>query len=340
MATIKDIAKIANVSTAAVSRILNMDETLNVSPETRQKVLDTAQKLNYIKRNRPSVKAAFTLVIVQWFSSQQELEDSYYLLIRQGIEDYCFAHNIQIVRTYKSDRNYAEALKTVDCLICIGKFSQKEVQFFEELNPSILFLDMPVDNPKISTITMDFEQAVAEGLQYLTSLGHKDIGFLSGREYVDDNQLYPEYRKNAFINYCEEHEINYRPYLKEGSFLIDSGYEMMCELIDSGRLPTAVFAASDPIALGAMKALSEHGFSVPGDVSVMGFNDIRIAEFTVPPLTTIHAPAYHMGRYGAAVLQHIILEGPAAALKIKLPCELVVRNSCKKRAYQSDTLSL
>lgn len=340
MATIKDIAKIANVSTAAVSRILNMDETLNVSPETRQKVLDTAQKLNYIKRNRPSAKMAFTLGIVQWFSSQQELEDSYYLLIRQGIEDYCFAHNIQIVRTYKSDRNYADALKSVDCLICIGKFSEKEVAFFEELKPSILFLDMPVENPKISTVTMDFEQAIGEGLKYLTSLGHRDIGFLTGREYVGDNQLYPDYRKEAFIRYCDEHGIHYRPYLKEGSFLIDSGYEMMCQLIDSGTIPTAIFAASDPIALGAMKALGEQGLSVPGDVSVIGFNDIRIAEFTVPPLTTIHAPAYHMGRYGAAILQHVIHEGAATALKIKLPCELIVRDSCKRRAYQSETLSL
>lgn len=330
MATIKDIAKIANVSTAAVSRILNMDETLNVSPETRQKVLDTAQKLNYVKRNRPAVKAAFTLGIVQWFSSQQELEDSYYLLIRQGIEDYCFSNNIQIVRTYKSDRNYAEALKEVDCLICIGKFSTKEVRFFEEMKPSILFLDMPVDNPKISTVTMDFEQAVAEGLRYLASLGHRDIGFLTGQEFVDGDQLYPDYRKAAFIQYCEAHGINYRPYLREGSFLIDSGYKMMSELIDSDTLPTAVFAASDPIALGAMKALSEQGLSVPGDVSVIGFNDIRIAEFTVPPLTTIHAPAYHMGRYGASMLHHIIHEELGTALKVKLPCELVVRNSCKR----------
>ena len=77
MATIKDIASAAGVSAAAVSRILNNDETLNVSPETRQKVLDTARELHYVKRGRPSVKSLFTLGIIQWFSSQQELEDNY-----------------------------------------------------------------------------------------------------------------------------------------------------------------------------------------------------------------------------------------------------------------------
>ena len=329
MATIKDIAAAANVSAAAVSRILNQDETLNVSPETRQKVLDTAKELHYVKRSKPAAKSAFTLGIVQWFSARQELEDNYYLLIRQGIEDYCLSHNIQIVRTYKSDVNYVETLRDVDCMICIGKFSKTEVQHFEHMNPCILFLDMPVENDKISTITLDFTQAVRQAMDYLTRLGHREIGFLAGKEYVDEDQLYPDYRKEAFVDYCEAHGIIYRPYLKEGSFRIDSGYDMTCELIEQDSLPTAIFAASDPIAMGAIQALSENGYAVPGDVSVIGFDDISIAKFTTPPLTTVNAPAYHMGHYGASILHHIIRQQPGTALKIQLPCELIVRSSCK-----------
>lgn len=332
MATIKDIAKAANVSAAAVSRILNRDETLNVSPETRQKVLDTAKELHYVKKGRSVTKTAFTLGIVQWFSSQQELEDSYYLLIRQGIEDYCLANHIQILRTYKSDVNYAESLKDADCIICIGKFSRHEVDFFKKQNANTLFLDMSVQHPDVSTVTLDFEDAVRQVMDYLTGLEHKEIGFLTGKEYMDTQQteLYPDDRKALFVKYCEEHGIHYQPYIKEGSFRIDSGYEMMCELIDSGRLPTAIFAASDPLAMGAMKALSENGYSVPRDVSVIGFDDISMAQFTTPPLTTVHAPAYNMGHYGAAILHRIIKEQMGTALKIQLPCELVVRGSCKK----------
>ncbi|XCP83700.1 LacI family DNA-binding transcriptional regulator [Roseburia hominis] len=332
MATIKDIAKAANVSAAAVSRILNQDETLNVSPETRQKVLDTAKELHYVKKGRPVVKSAFTLGIVQWFSSQQELEDSYYLLIRQGIEDYCLANQIQIIRTYKSDVNYADALKDADCIICIGKFSHSEVETFQKQNANTLFLDMSVEHPQVSTVTLDFEGAVRQVMEYLTGLGHQEIGFLAGREYLDTEQteLYSDDRKALFIQYCEEHGVRYKPYLKEGSFRIDSGYEMMCELIDSGQLPTAIFAASDPIAMGALKALNENGYSVPDDVSVVGFDDISMAQFTTPPLTTVHAPAYNMGRYGATILHRIIKEQLGTALKIQLPCELVRRGSCKQ----------
>lgn len=329
MATIKDIASAAGVSAAAVSRILNNDETLNVSPETRQKVLDTARELHYVKRGRPSVKSLFTLGIIQWFSSQQELEDNYYLLIRQGIEDYCLSHNIQIVRTYKSDINYMDVLKDVDCLICIGKFSQEEISYLYEMNSCILFLDMPVNDDRISTIIPDFGEAVTEALDYLTGIGHREIGFFTGKEYIGENHLYPDYRKKVFIDYCDAHDLIYEPYIQEGVFQISSGYEMACNLINGGKLPTSIFAASDPIAFGAIKAFTEHGIRVPEDISIVGFDDINMAQFSAPPLTTVSAPAYHMGMYGASILQHLLREHPGPALKIKLPCKLVVRNSCK-----------
>lgn len=329
MATIKDIAKAANVSAAAVSRILNHDETLNVAPETRQKVLDAAKKLNYVKRTRGIRKTLFTLGIVQWFSSQDEQADNYYLLIRQGIEDYCAYHHIQIVRAYKSDLNYAESLKDVDCLICIGKFSEKEVRFFQKLNSCVLFLDMPVADSQVSTVNLDFPQAVTLAMDYLTSLGHREIGFLTGTEYSEEGTPFPDYRKTAFIHYCEEHGITWKPYLREGRFRMESGYEMMCSLIETEKLPSAVFAASDPIAMGALKALQEHGISVPEEISIIGFDDISISGFTSPPLTTVHAPAYHMGKYGASLIHHIIRNQTGPAMKILLPCSLTLRESCR-----------
>lgn len=338
MATIKDIANAANVSAAAVSRILNNDETLTVSAETRQKVLETAKELNYVKRGRNTVKTAFTLGIVQWFSSQQELEDSYYLLIRQGIEDYCLSHNIGIVRTYKSDVNYMDALKDVDGLICIGKFSREEILTLQRINASLLLLDMLTEDASISTITLDFKDAVKQVMHYLSGLGHQKIGFLTGREYVDTDTLYPDYRQELFINYCKEHGIQYEMYVKTGSFQVESGYRMTCELIEVGTLPTAVFAASDPLAIGAVKALAEHGLKVPDDISVIGFDDISIAAFTAPPLTTVHAPAYHMGNYGASILHHLIRKQLGTAMKIQLPCSLIVRDSCRKCEENLKTL--
>ena len=244
MATIKDIAASAGVSSATVSRILNNDSTLNVSPETRQKVLDTAHSLNYKKKSRASSKSAYTLGIVQWFSPQQELEDNYYLLIRQGIEDFCMQNCIHVVRTYKADINYMDALKSVDALICVGKFSKEEVKQFRELSSSIIFLDMPVADSSVSTITLDFEHAMAMGMDYLTSLGHKRICFLGGKEYLADNSLFPDMRKILFMQYCEEHGLEYKPFMLEEVFSIESGYRMMNTILQMPVLPTAVITGS------------------------------------------------------------------------------------------------
>ncbi len=328
MATIKDIAAAAGVSPAAVSRILNNDASLNASLETRQKVMEAAHALNYTKKPRTASKSTFTLGIVQWFSSGQELSDSYYLLIRQGIEDFCTKNCIQVVRTFKTDRNYLDVLKDVDGIVCVGKFSRTEIRQFTELTKNIIFLDMPVADIDISTITLDFEQAMYDGLTYLEKLGHRHIGFFSGKEYVEKGQPFADPRKKYFIKFCKKHKIVYEPYLQEEIFDMESGYRMTQHLLDSGKLPTAIFAASDPIAVGIMKALTDAGLAIPKDISVIGFDDSALAAYTTPPLTTMHAPAYDMGSFGASLVYHMLKLTPETAMKVQLPCRLVVRESC------------
>ena len=328
MATLKDIATAAGVSPATVSRILNQDPTLNASLETMQRVMDAANALNYTKKPRTAGKSAFTLGIVQWFSSQQEVNDSYYLAIRQGIEDFCMKNCIKVVRTFKTDLNYLESLESVDGIVCAGKFSSTEIRQFTGLTKNIIFLDMPVADINISTITLDFEQAMYDALTYLTELGHRHIGFLSGKEYVEKGQLFADSRKKHFLHFCKKHKIIYEPYLREDTFEISSGYKMMMELIQAGTLPTAVFAASDPIAVGALKALSDQEIRVPEDLSLIGFNDSALSAFTTPPLTTMHAPAYDMGSYGASLVYHMLRLEPETAMKVQLPCRLILRESC------------
>ena len=331
MATLKDVAEKAGVSSAAASRILNNDTSLSVPPETRQKVLDAARALNYRKKQKNSAKSAYTMGILQWFSSLQELEDSYYLSIRQGIEDFCLANRLNVIRTFKSDLNCMESLSQTDGLICIGKFTAAEVARFKKISDSLLLIDMASPDPETSSITLDFEQAVSEALDYLQRLGHRQIAYLGGLEYLADGSLFPDSRRTTFTSYCESHGLTYLPYMKEDKFSSESGYQMMTELIESGNLPSAVFAASDPIALGALNAAKEQGFRVPGDISFIGFDDISLCRMASPPLTTVHAPAYEMGRCGAGIVYHLLKTPPEAGLQIKMPCRLTLRDSCREK---------
>lgn len=329
MATIKDIAEKAGVSPAAVSRILNNDATLSVSVETKQRVWEVAEELNYHKvRNRK--KANFQLGIVQWFSAEQEMQDSYYLMVRQGIEDFCLKNSIPITRAFRSDTDYMEILKDVDGIICIGKFSKEEVDEFIRICRNIVFLDMQVEDYGITTLTMDFKHAVSLAMDYLMELGHKKIAFLGGREYAGEQELVEDERKKAYISYMKKKKLEYKQFLLEGSFTSASGYEMMKELLERSELPTAVFAASDALAFGAMRAIKEKGLSIPGDISIIGFNDTEMSSYTSPALTTIHAPAYDMGQHGANLIyvtSNLSIDTP---LKVKIPCYLTKRESCGK----------
>ena len=250
MATLKDIAQAAGISTGAVSRILNNDPTLSVSPETKRKVFEIAQELNY-KKAKIRNKSLFKMGILQWFSAEQEMQDSYYLLVRQGIEDFCQKHSIGIVRAFQSDEASIKTLQGVDGLICIGKFSHEEVLKFMELCPNIVFLDMPVLDYNITTLTMDFKSAVYDALDYLVNLGHTQIAYLGGKEYVGYQELFIEERKQAFVNYMNNHGLD-ASYIYEDAFSTASGYQMMQHILESKHFPTAIFAASDAIAFGAM----------------------------------------------------------------------------------------
>lgn len=327
MATIKDIAQAVGISAGAVSRILNNDPTLSVSAETKRKVFDFAEKLNYQKyKNRD--KSLFKMGILQWFSADQEMQDPYYLLVRQGIEDFCHKHSLGIIRAFQSDASSIDALQDVDGLICIGKFSNEEIEKFISICRNIVFLDMPISDYKITTLTMDFKSAVYDALNYLTELGHTKIAYLGGKEYVGNHELFIDERKQSFISYMANHGLD-TSWIYEDAFSTTSGYQMALDLLTKEPYPTAIFAANDAIAFGAMKAIREKGLSIPEDISIIGFNDSELSSFTAPTLTTISAPAYDMGQHGANLIYGATNLKINTPLKAKIPCQLIKRESCK-----------
>lgn len=330
MATIKDISEKTGVSAGAVSRILNNDPYMSVSDETRLKVITAARELGYNKKKKSVTgRSSFAMGIVQWFSPQQEIEDSYYLYIRHGIEDFCIRNNITVYRAVRTDYAYTESLRDADALICIGKFGTTDIKKLKKICKTLLFIDMELDDDTVSTINLDYRHAMVQAMDFLTENGHRTIGFLGGKEYLENHELYKDKRRDYFEEYCTKHGIDYKDYMLLDRFSTKSGYDMMLNLIRKKKVPSAIFAASDPIAIGALSALTDRGYHVPEDVSIIGFDDTDAAEYTNPPLTTIHAPAYQMGYYGAGVVYHLLSSKAGTTMKITLPCSLMVRGSVR-----------
>lgn len=332
MATIKDIAQKAGVSSATVSRVLNYDSTLSVSDEKRKLILEIAEELEYStprKRRARAGKKKLRIGLIHWYTVQQELEDPYYMSIRIGIEKTCIENNMDIFKVYDPENYDFSQLEQVDGLIAIGKYDNKQIETFLNVTEYLVFVDSSPQEQDFDSIVIDFEKAVVNAIKALVKNGHKHIGYIGGREYVGPERIplgerreliFREYMKS--INMLDEKEI----YI--GSFVAESGYQLMKKAISNSKnLPTAFFIASDSMAIGALRALHEADLKVPDDISLIGFNDIPTSKYTVPPLATVRVHKEFMGETAVEMLLERIVKKRVIPKKVVIPTKLIVRES-------------
>ena len=335
MATIKDIAVKAGVSSATVSRVLNYDETLSVSDEKRKLIFEIAEDLEYMpprKRNEIKVSKKLKIGLVHWYTMSQELDDPYYMSIRLGIEKMCYENAIEIVKIFKPDEFDFQKLESVDGFIAIGKFTDGQISKISDKSKNIVFVDSSPMEEQYDCVVIDFEKAVKSALDYLWDLGHRRIGYIGGREHIGPDQVaLGERRESVFRTHMIELGAFDDNDVHIGAFLAESGYRLMKQTItQSETLPTAYFVASDSIAIGALRAIHECGLKVPKDISIVGFNDIPTSKYTVPPLTTVRVHKEFMGETAVELLLERIVKKRDISKKIILPTTLQIRESvCK-----------
>lgn len=336
MTTLKDIAEIANVSVSTVSRVLNYDQTLSVSDLTRENVFKAAEELNYKKLKSKSDlqkknKEELLIGIIEWYSMSEELSDPYYLSIRSGIERACFERKIQIKTIFKEDgKIHMDQLSEVDSIIAIGKYSQKEVKMFSSLTQNIVFVDSCPNDHLYDSVVVDFYDAMENVIEYLMDKGHKDIAFLGGKEFVgDDQEELIDPRESAFINILSNKNLLNKNLIVNGPFNVESGYNLAKEIVEKGDF-TAIFVASDSMAVGAIRAFNELDYKIPEDISIVGFNDIPTAEYLMPPLTTVKVYTEYMGRTAVEKILSKINFDRIIPQKTVIPTELVERESVLK----------
>lgn len=331
MATIKDIAQAAGVSPATVSRVLNYDPAMSVSDRTRKKIFDIAEQLNYKKsrKTKPNRTQAYRIGLIEWYTEQEELDDLYYYSIRLGIEKKAQELGYEILRVFQNDS--LEQLKDIDGLIAIGKFSSVQIQQLEQYSNHLVFVDSDTLNAGHSCVTVDFENAVQKVLQHFIASGFEQIGMIAGQERTSDQtSIISDPRLASFQQYLSDKGIFQPDFVKVGSFSSESGYQMMTELINEhkDKLPSAFFISSDALAIGALRALQEHGIQVPQDVSIISFNDTSIAKYIYPSLSTVTVFTEEMGKQALHILdQSLASEDDVIPYMVKLSTKLTIRES-------------
>ncbi len=331
MSTIRDVAKLAGVSIATVSRILNNDEYFGVTLETKRKVLDAVKKLNYKKKDRKKKIKQLSISIVKSFDEKIESEDPYFVSLRLDLE---YALKKKGIRTkvfelqmFEKDEDTLISLITSNAIVIIGEIKPSQLNFMKSLNDNIICVDAYNFDNSIDYIKFDMKHSVKLVIDYLLKLGHKKIGLLVGRNQIVRNLV--DFREEYFIEIMKELTLYDERFVKVDEFSPQSGYMMMKEILELEEYPTAVFCANDSIAMGAYKAIREKNLKVFTDISIIGFNDLKISKYMTPPLTTLRIDTKIIAEETINVLIELFENNRSYRKKVYLPVELIERESCR-----------
>lgn len=329
-ATIKDIARVAGVSTATVSRVINNLGGYN--EETEKKVIAVAKELGYRKNeNARSLvqKSTNTIGVIM-----PDVATSFYGDISRGIEDTSYAHGYSVILTHAGSHGsrIQDCLKLmgerrVDGLIIVSiELQEAAIDAMSSLGIPFILLSTKSDREDVPYLKVDDFRAAYTAVQYLTQHGHRKIG-MAGANPRDPISGAP--RIDGYTHALRDLGIKVDLNLiKPGDFSFESGKQAMQEFIGEEADITAVFCASDEAALGIISTCFEHGIRVPEELSVVGYDNSKVSRMSIPPLTTVAQPLYEMGREGCRKL----IDAIQHRIKIEsevIPHELVVRKSVK-----------
>lgn len=327
MATIHDVAREAGVSTATVSRVLQGSP--KVIPETRERVNEAIQRLAY----RPNklaqqfrVQKTYNILVIV-----PEIGNTFYADILAGIEAVAFQHNysVLVVDTHgdaKLESHFFSMLreKQVDGIITFSAgLPAEEMKLYAEEFP-IVIACRHFDDASLPNVSIDNLKASKDITNYLLNLGHKKICCLAG---LPNLRIYRD-RLHGFLSSLADRGISIdKNLIVNCDPSIQGGYDAVCSLLNSGLKFSAVVANGDTMAVGAIRALNDHHYTVPGDFAVVGFDDIQLSSLFSPTITTVRQPKNLIGTRAAEKLLDLIEGKKLATVREILNYELIIRES-------------
>lgn len=333
-ATAQDVAKAAGVSPTTVSFVLNNIEGMRISKETRNRVLEAAKSLNYhpdssarkMARGKTSV---IGLILRQ--NPEKAYADLFLPDVMQGISSVIRENDYQMLfiplPPEDKEKSYSKLIneRHVDGLIVSGP-TEDDYELVEVFNEGAKIVMMgKIRGSNIPFIDIDNVKSAETAVSHLISLGHERIALITNAPLEFDSS---SDRFKGYKNILAKNNIPFNENLIfYGDRTPESGYSAMKALIELDPLPTAVFIASDTVALGGLNALYEKGIRVPDDIAIVGFDDIALARYVNPPLTTVHLPAYSLGLGAASMLIQQINNESVESNEIILQTRLIVRQS-------------
>ena len=335
--TSKDVAEKAAVSRTTVSLVLNNVGGIQISPETRQRVINAANELGYVPDATAQALASRrtkAIGLVMTRSPHHIASDTFLPQILSGMMEVVKDNKLRLLFEYVEEEHqdyaYLELAraKHIDGMILLTpRLDDLGVQRLEEMEiPTVLMGE--IERSSLYSVDVDNKLAARKAVEYLLNLGHRQVACIAHATATytavpDRVQGYKSALLDAGITPDDD-------LIRYADFTPESGYEQMKSLLASPKKFTAVFIASDNVAIGGKAALLDEGMRVPEDISLVGFDDIPWAQFANPPLTTVHLQAQELARRACLVLMDL-LKGREPEMKRQIvDTQLIVRKSCRR----------
>lgn len=330
MTTIRDVAKMAGVSVATVSRVLNKNGYVN--KDTENTVMQTMKELNFEPSPVARGLAGKTMKTISLILP--DISNPFFPELARAVEDVAQQHQFNVFlcnsdNLEKKEKSYIDVMqkKSIDGLIIVSNTVEEEtIKKLQSSKIPVVLLDRPFTNNNCSIVRAQNTEGAHVAVKHLLDVGCKKIAHISGPKIVN-----PAHER--LIGYTEmvsHFDWFNDSFIEEGGFDIKGGREAMKRLLISNPDIDGVFAGNDLMALGALKELLHMGIKVPEQVAICGFDGIQLTEYTEPGITTIAQPIYEMGALATDVLIQKIKRELNENKTFELPVKLIIRKSTKK----------
>jgi len=327
--TIYDVAREAGVSMATVSRVVNNNP--NVKPQTRKKVFEAIERLGYrpnaVARGLASKKTTTVGVVIP------DISNSIFAEVARGIEDIANMYHYNIILCNADMKKEKEIRvvntlleKQVDGLLFMGgEVTDDHLQAFRTSSVPIVLCATTDTNDSIPSVDIDHESAACDAVKLLIDSGHRTIGMISGT-LQDPAVGYARFQ--GYKKALEQAGLTVNDdYVRVGNYRYESGQEMAKYFLSLSKKPTAIFAATDEMAIGAIHAIQDQGLKVPQDISVISVDNTRMASMVRPQLTSVAQPMYDIGAVAMRLLTKLMNKEQVTNDRVILPHEVIERQS-------------
>lgn len=333
MATLKDISLATGISISTISRVLNRDETISVTPQTQEKIFAAAKTLGYVPtriRARSEGGSVRRMGIAQMFELEQILLDPYYLYMKSALEQVCFAKGIETVNLFRDQQGVFrfQGDGPLDGIFAIGSFNAQEIATFEGYTRHVVFVDTSPDDERFFAAIPNFHLGVRQAVRRFLDAGHRNIGFIGSFQTLQEGKhLRLDPRLYYFRNMLLPMDLYHPDYVLDSAMNSNSGFDVMTEALQRWDTPpTALFISSDAIANGVLRALERAGIRVPADMSLIAFNDTPLSANAAPPLSSVRVLQPELAAAAFAAME-ASQAGSAYPFKTVVPCVYIERES-------------